>query len=495
LFVVAVVAALPSAAGAHVHRPSVLRVGTWHGMTGDFTSIQAAVDAAQPGDWILVAPGDYHERGATEAGVLVEKPNVHIRGLDRNGVVVDGTNPGAPKCSNAAGDQDQSGRNGIEAFEADGVTIDNLTVCNYMTGANGGGNEIWWNGGDGTGETHLGSFAGSYLSATSTYWEAGHPHGEYGIFVSNTTGPGAIRNTYASNMADAGYYVGACPDCNTVLDRAHAQYNALGYSGTNSGGHLVIENSEFDNNKTGLSTNSQNNDDAPSPQDGSCPGQQNATHVRSCWLFVRNNVHDNNNANVPGTGTAELGPPGTGIVISGGRYDTVKDNVFSNNGSWAVLVAPYLDTGTPPPIAHCEGGIDNWNGLGCFYAAWGNEVSGNRFANNGGFANPTNGDLADLSDLNDPGNCWRANRDRGGITSAPADLQSTNRRCGAPGAGEAVLGSDLSNQVLCATELLGPCDPSVGNYPRGGTVVMPALAPQPTMPNPCRSVPRNSWCG
>jgi hypothetical protein len=494
VFIAAVIAALPSAAGAGAYRPRVLRVGTWHGAAGDYTSIAAAVAAAQPGDWILVAPGDYHERGSTEAGVLIDKPDVHIRGLDRNGVVIDGTNPGAPQCSNAASDQDQSGRNGIEAFEVSGVTIDNLTVCNYMTGPNGGGNEIWWNGGDGTGEQHLGSFGGNYLSATSTYWETGKPHGEYGIFVSNTTGPGVVRNTYASNMADAGYYVGACPDCNTVLDHAHAQYNALGYSGTNSGGHLVIKNSEFDNNKTGFSTNSQNNDDAPSPQDGACPRQQSAHHVRSCWMFVRNFVHDNNNANVPGTGTAELGPPGTGIVIAGGRFDTVKDNVFTNNDSWAVLVVPYVDTGTPPPIAHCEGGIDNWNGLGCFYAAWGNEVTGNRFANNGGYGNPTNGDLADLSDQQDPGNCWRANRDRAGVTSAPADLQQTNRVCGAPGAGEAVLGSDLSNQVLCATELLGPCDPSVGHYPRGGTVVMPALAPQTTMPNPCRGVPRNPWC-
>ena len=42
---------------------AVLRVGTANGRAGDFTSIQEAVDAASPGDWILIAPGDYHERG------------------------------------------------------------------------------------------------------------------------------------------------------------------------------------------------------------------------------------------------------------------------------------------------------------------------------------------------------------------------------------------------------------------------------------------------
>ena len=34
-------------------------------------------------------------------------------------------------------------------------------------------------------------------------------------------------------------------------------------------------------------------------------------------------------------------------MISGGRFDTVTDNRISNNGSWGVLVVPYLDDGTP----------------------------------------------------------------------------------------------------------------------------------------------------
>ena len=49
-----------------------------------FTSIQAAVNAAQPGDWILIDVGVYQEP------VYVATPNLHIRGMDRNGVIVDG---------------------------------------------------------------------------------------------------------------------------------------------------------------------------------------------------------------------------------------------------------------------------------------------------------------------------------------------------------------------------------------------------------------------
>ncbi|HAE84367.1 MAG TPA: hypothetical protein DCK85_13340, partial [Ktedonobacter sp.] len=60
------------AAGSHV-----LRVGSYHGIAGQFQSIQAAVNAAQPGDWILVGPGDYHEQGASNDGVPVSY--THLR--------------------------------------------------------------------------------------------------------------------------------------------------------------------------------------------------------------------------------------------------------------------------------------------------------------------------------------------------------------------------------------------------------------------------------
>jgi hypothetical protein len=183
-------------------------------------------------------------------------------------------------------------------------------------------------------------------------------------------------------------------------------------------------------------------------------------------------------------------------VIAGGRNDTVSGNLFARNGSWAVLVVPFIDTDTPPPISHCEGGVPNFLNPGwCYYATWGNKVSHNLFLHNGGFGNPTNGDLADLSELHDPGNCWHGNRDPAGVTTAPADLQRTNRRCGVPHQGAAILGSDLSNQVICASEIFGPCPPTPGmSYPRATHIVMPALRRQATMPEPCRGVPRNPWC-
>src|SRR5262245_27606939 len=93
--------------GAAAAAPRVLRVGTLNGSVGDSATTQDAVDAAQPGDWILIAPGDYHERGdytqpgpdgVAGGGVLIRTPNIHLRGMDRNQVIVDGTKPGSAPC-------------------------------------------------------------------------------------------------------------------------------------------------------------------------------------------------------------------------------------------------------------------------------------------------------------------------------------------------------------------------------------------------------------
>ncbi len=498
---------------------NVLLVGSYKGHAGKYQTIQSAVNAAKPGDWVLVAPGDYHEQyDHTEpvgtdvlGGVYVTTPQLHLRGMDRNTVVVDGTKPGAPQCSSAAADQDLGpldstgkpvGRNGIEIWKADGTTVDNLTACNFLTGPTGGGNEIWWNGGDGSGIVGMGAYSGSYLSTTSSY-ASGDVTGSYGVFVSNSRGPGLIVHTYASNMSDSGFYIGACADCNAVLDDAHGEFSALGYSGTNSGGHLIVKNSEFDQNKTGFTTNSQNNTDAPSPQDGACPNNGiGPTGTHSCWVFEDNYVHDNNNANVPGHGTAELGWPGGGLIIAGGRNDTVINNRFENNGSFAVTVTLFPDPETPPAVAHCVGG--DTNGLppllpkSCLYGAWGNEIAHNTFKGNGAFGNPTNGDLADLDTSHTPGNCWHDNTDPAGVTSAPANLQQTNATCGVTGAGAGVDVSSpatLISQLICASEILAPCASKPGmSYPRLTNLVLPALKPQPTMPNPCAGVPANPWC-
>ena len=111
------VAAL-SAVGAGLAMPAVasaqvLRVGTYNGIPGQFTSIQSAVNRAKPGDVILVGPGDYKTTAVhfpagasnTPADILITTGGLTLRGMDRNAVTIDGTKAGSPLCSRAAGDQ------------------------------------------------------------------------------------------------------------------------------------------------------------------------------------------------------------------------------------------------------------------------------------------------------------------------------------------------------------------------------------------------------
>ncbi|WP_370146091.1 hypothetical protein [Streptacidiphilus sp. EB129] len=454
-----------------------------------YRTVQAAVDAAEPGAWVLVWPGVYHEKATDEAGVLITTARLHLRGLDRNRVIIDGSNgSAADPCPSSPALQDTTGRSGVVVSKTNGVSIENLTVCNYLSGGYGGGNEIWWNGGDGSGSIGLKGYHGGYLTATSGYGSAvaSAPMAQYGIFVSNATGPAEIAHTYASNMGDSDYYVGACRDlCDLVLSDAHGQNSALGFSGTNSGGY-TIRDSEFDNNRTGIAPNSLNNDDAPPPQDGSCPGQAS----RSCTFIEDNYIHDNNNPNAPVSGLAPV--IGAGIEISGGHSDTLRDNRIVRQGSWGIVLHDFPDSETPPPVSSCQGGVQQ-PGV-CLFLAYGSRIDGNSLSGNGFFGNPTNGDLANESGTA-PHNCFGANRDTGGpLTSDPAGIQSPavdGHPCAGAGAGDSQL---LFGELVCSAGY-GPCPVPGASYPQRTGLSLAARTLQPTMPHPCDDLPRNAFCG
>jgi hypothetical protein len=78
------------------------------------------------------------------------------------------------------------------------------------------------------------------------------------------------------------------------------------------------------------------------------------------------------------------------------------------------------------------------------------------------------------------------------LTTDPANLQQTQSRCSGLSAGDTGV---LLQQGICDAELVGPCPPSQGDYPRTTKVRLLALPRhQPNMPNPCAEVPANPWC-
>ncbi|MGI8715302.1 MAG: hypothetical protein ACR2NR_19395 [Solirubrobacteraceae bacterium] len=514
----------------------VLRVGSYGGVKGQFSSIQAAVRAARPGDWILIGPGDYKTkpssitspRGAARfpAGVLITTPDLHIRGMNRGTVIVDGTKPGSARCSRATSAQNfgarsssgsvrgyarsataPTGENGLMVYKARNVSIENLTACNFLGGSADAGNEVWWNGGADSGKVGGHGYYGAYLTTTSTHLKGQSAAGEvsaaqYGVFSSNWSG-GTWDNVYASNFNDSGFYIGACHQvCDQTLNHGWAEDNALGYSGTNSGGRLLIENSQFDNNEDGFDTNSQNADE-PAPQNGACPAgvKPPVKGAHSCWVFYRNNVHDNNNPNVPAAGSAAAGPVGTGMSLSGGRNDTVMENRFADNNAWGLIFVPYLDSGKP-----CGGGTLG-GALGansCLWDDYGDALVGNTFSHNGSFGHPSNGDFAQVNLQGDPAtNCYSANHEAGGGPMQPAsaaNLQTLHPVCDGTPATAGSSDSNFLGEVLCDSQIqVTPGTPAScpnGQYPRASKIVMHPLPKRlKTMPNVCSGVPANPWCG
>lgn len=177
----------------------------------EYGTIQGAVDAAAPGDVVLIAPGTYREE------VTVTTPSLTIRGADRNAVVLDG--------------EFQRG-NGVAVF-ADAVAVENLTVRGYTL------NGVLWSGVTG--------YRGSWLTALA--------NGDYGIFAYDSK-DGVLEHSYASGSPDSGFYIGACQPCRAVVRDVLAERNFLGYSGTNSGGELyLIESVWRDNLGMGMAPN------------------------------------------------------------------------------------------------------------------------------------------------------------------------------------------------------------------------------------------------
>jgi len=254
-------------------------------------TIQAAVDAAVPGDLILVDSGVYREE------VQVTTPSLVIRGVDRNAVIVDG---------------EFIRPNGFNVL-ADGVAIENLTARNHTF------NGVFWTGVTG--------YRGRYLTA--------YNNGDYGIYAFDAT-DGLIEDSYASGSPDAGFYIGQCDPCRAVVRRVIAEHNALGYSGTNSSGDLHILSSVWRFNRGGLVPNSLDTELYP---------PQHHTTIRG------NLIYANNSRSAPGTGLSPLAW-GNGVVIGGGRENVVEGNVILDHAGHGVMIAPLIDAHWWPAIGN-----------------------------------------------------------------------------------------------------------------------------------------------
>jgi Protein of unknown function (DUF1565) len=424
-----------------------------------FTTIQAAVNASGKGAWVLIEPGVYDE----EVLVTSEHPGIHIRGMNRNTVIVDGQHKAGPE-----------GANGIEVVKANNVWIENLTVRNFDKASQNGenGNEVWWNGGDESGEIGAHGWYGNYLTAYDDGLLGG-----YGLFASNSI-KGSLENSYASGFNDSGLYIGACRDCQARVFNVVMENNALGYSGSNSGGRLLIENSVFRNNSIGFVPNSENPSDPPPPQDGACSSKKNreatptftSTQINRCTIVRNNRFEENNNINAPANHSTEPGGWGVGVELPGTYADLLENNTIKNNVNVGVFGFEYPNPF--PPTAET-----------IYFALSGNRISDNTFSGNGSIERRFSGDLTLQGGLftQSVNNCVSGNSFA--AATHPANIEETwgcqNRTTPNPengfGAVEYIL--ELAAESEARTQTPQPAPPT-----------------QPTMPNPCKGVPYNPLC-
>lgn len=247
----------------------------------DHETIQAAVDAAEAGDLILV------DRGVYKEAVDVTTPNITIRGTDRNQVILDGG---------------FTLENGVRVLDTDGVVVENLTARNYLS------NGFFWTGSD--------YYRGSYLTA--------YRNGDYGLYAFDAY-HGQFDHSYGGGSPDAGFYIGECFKCDAVIDTVVSENNGLGYSGTNSGGNLYIINSTFRNNRAGIVPNT---------------GSYELCYPERESTIVGNLVYSNNNTDSPAIDVA-LVAHGNGILVAGGVGNTIERNRVWDHDRTGIGLVPF----------------------------------------------------------------------------------------------------------------------------------------------------------
>jgi hypothetical protein len=163
--------------------------------------------------------------------------------------------------------------------------------------------------------------------------------------------------------------------------------SGIGFSATNAGGGLVVRDSLFDRNGTGILPNSYDDEAGPPQRDA---------------VFSNNRIVDSGTVPTPATDPID-GLIGIGIGIAGGRRDLVNGNAVTGSARYGIAVFATVE-------------VDDKMWRPSDNRITGNTVSGSGIA-----------DLA-LAEGASTGNCFESNR---AATTAPEDLEHTHP-CGGP---------------------------------------------------------------
>ena len=299
------------------------------GVPRDAATLQQADALVRPGGTILVSPGTYRE------SVTIDKPRVVLRGLDRNGVVLDGG---------------WRMDDGI-SVTAPGVSVENLTVRDYnlngvlVTGETDADGEGVGRGSDGYAPQDPSKYPP--LDGFRVRYVTSYDNGLYGIYAFDAH-DGVIEHTYTSGGADSGLYVGQCAPCNVVVEDNIAERNAVGLEADNASEQMYVLGNRLTGNRVGLAIGS-NYQEALIPQ-------------RSATI-VGNLVAHNDDPDSPEQADGGFG---IGIGIDGGSTNLVERNRVLDNPTVGLVIESHEDL--PPNGNILDGNVFAMNGLDVGYA-------------------------------------------------------------------------------------------------------------------------------
>ncbi len=245
-------------------------------------------------------------------------------------------------------------------WKANNVWVQNLTACNFLAGSGTAGNEIWWNGGDGSGKIGGWGYNGSYLNATSTFYKDESTAMAVRDLLQRLERrdlvSGLRQQLQRFRLLHRRLPAGVQPDARPrLVGVQRARLLGLELRRPAGGQELPVRQ------QPGRVRHQQpERRRPPRPRTAPAPTTASArsptpTHAGCSWTTTCTTT---TTPTCPGVGLAAAGPVGTGISISGARNDTVMDNRFVNNGAWGTIFVPYPGHREPPSDApNCAGGV------------------------------------------------------------------------------------------------------------------------------------------